>query len=190
MSAGTDASILGYGATFPQSNVNGSFVNKMNTNYAGNFTSNEIPYSGLFAAKNNVNAANSCAPWACYKGGAKKIKRKIKNISKMYRMTKSKKSIKHLIRRMKKSMRLLKSRKQSQRRSRTRARARGRSHSRSKRGGGYHQYMGNVPWTPAYSLGSDLSAGQSALANPPPYKILNQCQDNYNHFTGKSSLNV
>ena len=41
--------------------------------------------------------------------------------------------------------------------------------------GGYHQFMSNVPYTPSYSVGGPLSPKDSALANPPPIKLLNNC---------------
>ena len=54
--------------------------------------------------------------------------------------------------------------------------------------GGYNQWMSNVAYTPSYSTGGNLSPNMSALANPAPYKLTNNCVDNYNHFTGKSNL--
>jgi len=65
--------------------------------------------------------------------------------------------------------------------------------SRSFRGGsysGYSQYQNNLPMTPNYSLGGNLPANLSALANPPPYQLGANgafCTDNYNHFTNKGS---
>ena len=48
--------------------------------------------------------------------------------------------------------------------------------------GGYSQYMNNVPNTPTYSTGGNLSPSLSALANPAPYQLLsNQSIDNLNH---------
>jgi hypothetical protein len=56
--------------------------------------------------------------------------------------------------------------------------------------GGYSQYQNNLPMTPSYSVGGQLSAAASALASPPPItRFANAgsgtCTDNYNHFTGK-----
>lgn len=56
--------------------------------------------------------------------------------------------------------------------------------------GGYHQYMGNIPSTPSYSVaGVNLGAANSALANPAPFSKLgcegSSCVDNYNHYTNK-----
>jgi len=52
---------------------------------------------------------------------------------------------------------------------------------------GYSQYQNNLPMTPTYSLGGNLTPNQSAEANPPPVQALSNCVncvDNYNHFTG------
>ena len=94
--SGSGASNLGYGNIYPNSNVNGSFVNKFNSNNPLGFGSNEIPdggANGLLSAKNNIDAANSCIPGFCFKGGNKKnmkknmkknTKQNIKNISSIY----------------------------------------------------------------------------------------------------------
>jgi hypothetical protein len=42
--------------------------------------------------------------------------------------------------------------------------------------------MSNVAYTPSYSTGGQLSPSMSALANPAPYQVTNNCQDNYNHY--------
>jgi hypothetical protein len=93
MSAGSAASNLGYANITPNSNINGSFVNKDNSHYPGGFGSNQIPgLPGLAGAKYNVDAAAARVPGICMSGGGKNLKRKIKNITKRYKM--SKKSIK------------------------------------------------------------------------------------------------
>ena len=59
-------------------------------------------------------------------------------------------------------------------------------HRRHRQRGGYSQYQNNMPMTPTYSTGGVLSAGNLGLANPVPYKVLDNCTncvDNYNHFT-------
>jgi len=87
MSAGSDASNLGYGNVVPFSNVNGKFVNIDNSHNPATFSSNEIPgLPGLAGAKSNIDAAAGYVPGICLKGGAKKLKRKIKNITKKYKM--------------------------------------------------------------------------------------------------------
>ena len=186
MSAGSGASNLGYGNSAPLSNVNGQFVNKDSSNWAGGFSSNEIPgLPGLAGAKSNVDAAAGNVPGICsFKGGAKKLKRKIKNITKQYKRMKA----------GSKKLRTLKNRLRSRAASRSLARQlagkrRSRRHSRRHRRqrGGYSQYMNNMPNTPSYQVaGINLPASQLGLANPAPYvKLSNEtsCIDNYNHYT-------
>jgi hypothetical protein len=96
--AGTNASNIGYGNIFP---INTSpYVNGANSNYAGGFSSNEIPgqngLPGLSGAKSNIDAAAGIVPGICMKGGRKNIQRKIKNITRKYKKMKKgqKKSVK------------------------------------------------------------------------------------------------
>lgn len=191
MSAGSGASNLGYGNINPYNTS--PYVNGTSSNYSGSFSSNEIPGTppgplpGLAGAKSNVDAAAGRVPGICITqgGGAKKLKRKIKNITKHYKRMKagSKKmtSIKHKLR----------SRSMSRTLARTLARQRAgkrktHRHRRRQRGG-YAQYQNNLPMTPSYSVGTpNLPPNLLALANPPPYvKLSNEtnCIDNYNHFT-------
>jgi|LauGreDrversion4_2_1035121.scaffolds.fasta_scaffold68688_2 hypothetical protein len=188
MSAGSDASNLGYGRFPPNSNINPQFVNVGNTNNPANFSSNEIP-TGLLAAKNNVDAANGCIPGACYKGG-KKLKRKINNISRMYKMPK--KSLRKRVRTMKRKIMSRIKRHRTHRKhgshKRRHSHTKSRRHSRRMRYGGYGQYMNNTPYTPNYAVANTtLSASQSALANPPPISLNTKGLniDNYNHYTNK-----
>jgi len=176
-------SFLGYGNQTPGSNINGDFVNKDSSSYAGSFGSTEIPTS-------------------CMRGG-KKLKRKIKNITKQYKKMKGgqKKTKSQIMKQLSKSKSLTKSlaiaggRRRSRRMSRRSSR-RNRSVSRRRRhqrGGTYVQFGSNVPNTPSYSTGGVLSASESALANPVPYKLLGgtaNCIDNYNHFTNKGFQTV
>ena len=189
--SGTGASNLGYGGTAPLSNVNGQYVNVTSSNNPANFSSNETMQTGfgLFGTKSNVAAAAGQAPGIClFKGGAKVLKRKIKNITKIYK-------------KMKKGSKKMRSLKQKLR-SRTIARGASRSvgrhfaggkkrrtHRRHKgQRGGWAQYQNNLPNTPVYQVaGINLPASQLGLANPPPIKVLSntgQCPDNYNHYTG------
>ena len=167
-------SFLGYGNQTPGANINGDFVNKDSSSYAGGFGSNEIPTS-------------------CMRGG-KKLKRKIKNITKQYKKMKGgqKKTKSQIMKQLSKSKMMSKSmaiaggRRRSRRLSRrNRSVTRRRRHQR---GGTYQQYGSNVPNTPSYSTGGVLNASESALANPVPYKLIGgtaNCYDNYNHYTGK-----
>jgi len=182
MSAGTDASMLGYGKFAPLSNINGNFVNVDNSNNPAKFSSNEIPglpgLPGLAGAKSNVDAAMGKVPGINFKGGSS-IKRKIKNITRHY---KKMKGGKRRLRSMKKRIRSKISRSKS-------SRSKSRRTRRQRGGGGYSQYHNNLPMTPSYALGGNLSPNNSALANPPPISVYPNCatcNDNYNHFTGNS----
>ena len=187
MSAGSGASNLGYSSIAPLSNVNGAYANVDSSNWPGTFSSNEIPgLPGLAGAKSNIDAAAGNVPGIClYKGGAKKLKRKIKNITRKY------KKMKAGSRKMKSLKQRLKSRMASRSMARSMARIGGRRtrHRRHRRGGqrgGYSQYQNNLPMTPTYSVGGVLPASQLALANPPPIQVLPNCVncvDNYNHYT-------
>ena len=188
MSAGSGASNLGYGNMNPYNTS--SYVNGTSSNYSGSFSSNEIPGTppgplpGLAGAKSNVDAAAGRVPGICMSGGAKRLKRKIKNITKQYKRMKA----------GSKKLRTLKHRLRSRAASRSLARQlagrrRSRRHSRRHRRqrGGYAQYMNNMPNTPTYQVaGINLPSSQLALANPPPITTLcntTSCIDNYNHYT-------
>ena len=192
MSAGSAASNLGYANITPNSNVNGNFINKDNSNYSGGFGSNEIPgLPGLAGAKYNVDAAAARVPGICMSGGGKKLKRKIKNITKRYKMPR--KSMKRKVSGMKRRIKASLSRAVGRARAMSRSRGRyigmagGRRSRRSRRQrGGYSQYQNNLPMTNTYSTGGVLSASNLGLANPVPYQVLSNCTncvDNYNHFT-------
>ena len=176
MSAGSNASNLGYGNIAPLSNVDGKYVNIHNSHTAQNFGSRVIPGTppgplpGLAGAKDNVLAAQG----KLQAGGAKKLKKKIKNITKKYKMKGGSRRRRSLRKRIKsKYSRLSKSHQK-------------RRHTKRRQRGGYAQYQNNLPMTPTYSVGGILKAGDLALANPPPIKVWGNCAnctDNYNHFT-------
>lgn len=176
------ASNGGYGEMFPNSNVNRHFVNVGGTNNPSNFGSNEVP--GFRS-----------------RGGAKYIKRKIKNITKKYkrmkRMSKSKlRTIKNRVkaRYMSRSLALGKSQVGGRRRYNSRRRSQNRRRTQRQRGGHYSQYQNNMPLTQSYSVGGILSPDQSMMASPPPITVLSggdgNCVDNYNHNTnmGRPSI--
>jgi len=80
-------------------------------------------------------------------------------------------------------------RKRTRRRSgrkRTARRKRRRRRRRTQRGG-YHQYQSNVPLARTMVTPNGPAGGSwpGQLAQPPTYKIIDTCVDNYNHFTGK-----
>ena len=202
MSSGSNNSNLGYGNLNPYgSNVNPVFVNKWSSNNPATFGSNEIPgLPGLAGAKNSVDAAAGIVKGiAVYKGGYKKLKRKIKNITKRYKRSMGMKGGKKYMRSIKSKIKA-KYASASRSRSRSRSRSMGRSrmsagarrkrtNRRRKQRGGYSQYQNNLPMTPTYSVGGVLTPSQVGLANPPPIKVLpnnGQCADNYNHFNNTS----
>jgi hypothetical protein len=202
MSAGSGASNLGYSEIAPLSNVNGQYVNVGSTNYSGSFSSNEIPGPpGLSGAKSNIDAAAGRVPGICsFKGGAKKLKTKIKNITKQYKKMKGKskkmKSLKNKLRRNLSSRQLSRGfmggktnrsrRNRSASRQLSRGFSSGKTRRRNRQRGGYAQYQNNAPITPTYQVaGIPLSYDKLALANPPPVTLLancTNCVDNYNHY--------
>lgn len=164
------ASNMGYGETSPYSGINPNMVNSSNSNYSGGLGSTQVPSSAysMRGASNNIDAAAGRLS-----GGGKGtkyyklLKRKIKNITKRYKMRG--KNSKRRITRMKRKIR------SSSKRMRTR--------SRRMRGGSYQQFGSNVVQSANFSVGGILNAGSLGLANPPPIQLnAPSCQDNANHF--------
>jgi hypothetical protein len=185
--SGSGASNLGYGNIPPFSNYNGNYVNVDNSHSSALFGSNVIPGPpGLSGAKYNVDAAAGVVPGIClFKGGAKKLKTKIKNITKGYKKMKAgsrkSRSLKQRLRAKMLSRRSARGRMFAGSSRKTRQRRR----SRAQRGG-YGQYQNNLPMTQSFSVGGILPASMSALANPPPIHVLSNdtsCVDNYSRFT-------
>ena len=179
--AGSSSSNLGYGNIQPYNNS--PFVNGTSANNPANFGSNEIPgLPGLAGSKSNVDAAAGVVPGIClFKGGAKGLKRKIKNITKRY------KKMKGGSRKMKSLRKKLRSRMASRSLARSfaggRRSRRNRKLSRRQRGG-YSQYQNNQPFDLTYSTGGQLSPSMSALANPVPIdSVTNNAVDNYSRYT-------
>jgi hypothetical protein len=166
--SGSGASNLGYGGNSPFVG-NPALVNQTGSNNPANFSSNEINgCPGLVGAKDNIAAANGIIPGL--KGGAKKLKRKIKNITKQYKRMKGGsrkiKNMKHSIRR-----RFI-SRGRSSALAGGRSRKRWGGKSRSQKGGRYDQYLSNVPTSVSYGIGGVyLPPNLSALA--PYYMVKN-----------------
>ena len=196
MSAGSGASNFGYGNTNPY-NMS-PFVNGTSSSYAGSFSSNEIPGTppgplpGLAGAKSNIDAAAGIVPGICMSGGAKKLKRKIKNITKRYKMKGGKKSRNVLRKRLRsravgRTLALAGGRRRTRRMKSKRRFSGMRGGSHALYPAGYGQYQNNMPMTNTYQVaGVNLSANQSALANPPPATELSNCTncvDNFNANT-------
>ena len=151
------------------------------------FSSNVNPASinprALPEQPNSVQVIKSFIPGLKMSGGSKRKrsrihKKRINNISSMYKMKGSRKTIRRRIRQIKSRLRRrigMKSRK---------------NHKRSNRNaskgmiGGHSQHLNNVPHTPNMSTGGPLHVSLSALANPVPYqRIFNSDGlDNLNHF--------
>ena len=192
--SGSGASNLGYGNFAPLSNINGGNVNIDSSNYSGRFSSNEIPGTppgplpGLAGAKSNIQAAAGKVPGICMSGGSsKKLKKKIKNITKQYkRMKAGSRKIKNIKRRL--GLKAF-SRKISRTLGLSGGRKRRSKRSRMTRAmrGGYSQYQNNLPMTPSYQVaGVNLPASQLGLANPPPITRLSNCVnciDNFNKYS-------
>ena len=183
------------GHSTPLNNINGSLVNVDNSHYSGSAFSNRIlPQTVnpqvLPEPLSNRQAAASYIPGCTnnyFKGGYKKKfnKRNFNNISRKYKMPKSKR--RNTISKLRRKHSL---KRNSRIRSRRRNRRTRRNRQTSKRSfkGGYAQYQNNVPITRTYSLGGHLNPDLSALATPPPQHVLSTCTncvDNYSYYTNK-----
>ena len=124
MSAGSDASNIGYGNSFPNSNINNSLVNVSATNNPYSFSTNETGLAasgghGMLGASNNANGANGCLGGLCnmssmqQRGGSRTIQRHKKKIYHKYKT-------------------LMKRQRQRHSRSRSHTRRYSRSHTRSR----------------------------------------------------------
>lgn len=198
----------------PFGNVNQHLVNIDASNWPGGFSSKATSLEfGLPAMRNNVQAA---AASALQKGGS--LRRKIKNISKKYRMPKQKRrtikrNLKRKLSKLKGGYLIGKSKRRGTSRS---GKSRSRRSTYGFRGGykgPYLQYESDTPLTPSFR-GPGFAVGpstnySSALANPVPIQRMvggngslctTNCIDNYNHFknsgfqtngfnTGFNSLN-
>ena len=155
---------------------NNNHVNAYNSQYSGNFGSNELPVNGSFR----------------FKGGSKN-----KNITKHYKRMGSR--IKSMKRRRSRSISLAGGKRGTKRRiyglSRSMSLAGGkRRRIRRQRGGNHAQHYNNYPNTPGYSVaGIHLSSSNSALANPVPYVRLNNNVngvDNYSRYTNSGFSSI
>ena len=192
--SGSGASNLGYGKIIPNSNVNPNYLNRDSSTYSGGFGSNQIPglpdLPGQPGDKWNVAAAAGVNP--ILKGGA--FRKKIKNITKMYKMNNTKggkikmKSLKKKLMSLKNQIKTYS--KKMMKKTKGKMSRKHRSSKKRMFRGGYAQFQNNLPYTNTYSTGGILSSKDLALANPVPYQALSNCtncQDNYNHFTGMGS---
>jgi hypothetical protein len=175
----------------PLTGVNGSVVNVDGSNFAGRLYSSAMSTFGLPEPHSNVQAAASVVPCltGSMKGGARRhLRRRINNISNMYKMKGGRKSIRKRISRIKRRF-LTRFKRSGKTRRHMKKHGKTRSGSRRMRGG-YSQYQNNNPMTGSYTSPIKLSPELSALANPTP--IVRQsshvnCIDNYNHYTNSGS---
>jgi len=154
-----------------------NYVNPDGSHNSMFFSNTDTTRYGLPAASNNVAAANGQV--SCQGGGKRRTKvlmakshkkinkRKIKNISNMYRM----KSRRHT-KRMKRMLR-----------SRANRKRRGTRRHRMQRGGTYQQFGSNMAVGSSYTLNPNVP---SALANPMPFKSVSDCGD-VNHFNNPAT---
>jgi hypothetical protein len=169
---------LGYGNI---NQFNSNYVNTGSINDPSGFGNKVIPgCPGVAGSQSNVDAAAGIVPG--FAGGS--IKKKIKNITRKYKMRLSKRKMNSLKKRI---------RQRYARRSFARSRkmyggAR-RKHSRRRQRGGYSQYQNNQPITNTYSVGGVVGANESALANGfmKSLPTCTNCIDNYNHYTGSGT---
>lgn len=182
----------------PLNNINGSLVNVDNSHIGGiPFASSAVPNGPhmLALAGGKIDGAASIYP--CAQKGGKINRRKINKISRKYKMKGSKRTIKRRVKRMKGRVRS----KYAKRTARRTARR-----YKGMRGGafqppmttpnypaGHSQYLGGKgDISNVYSLGGPLSAGYSALANPPPQNLVAGANtpDNLNHNTLNAYGNI
>lgn len=202
----TNPGVFNTNVVTPFSNVDSRYVNIDGSNDPANFTSKATGVEfGLPRIVYNVDAANASimsggrrrgVSKKSHKYNKKTLKRKIKNIVNKYKRMKGGKKMtlgslkKRMTKMYKKKSKRARSCKGGKKSCGSYGGKKGWGGRRTKRryrgGQGYDQFLNNVPYTPSYSTGSiNLPASESALANPVPYQPMNNCVDNYNHFTGK-----
>lgn len=150
------------------------------------------PITGCPGAPSNVAGANGDAGFAYYaapvtsggrrrprsRRGNKKRSMKMKRRSGSRSHSGKKMSVKHS-KKMRMKPRLRTKRRYAPRRvdflSDVRELFERRNKKRKTQKGGYHQYMGNVPWSPVMSTGGELATAHNAEASPSPFEPINTC---------------
>jgi hypothetical protein len=179
----------------PLNNINGGFVNTDSSSVGGiPFSSTTIPTGPHTLAPAGGKVDGAAGIYPCAQKGGKINRRKINKISRKYKMKGSKRTIKRHVRRMKSRVRSRYAKRRSSKRT-----------SRRYMKGGAFQPPMTTPNYPAghsqmdnnngglsntYSLGGHLSAGNSALATPPPYVKVAGQPDNLNHNTLNANGNI
>jgi hypothetical protein len=178
----------------PLNNINGSLVNVDSSSVANiPFSSSTIP-SGphtLPPPGSNIQGAAGIYPLKGGKNTCRKInRRKINKISRHYKMKGSKRTIKRRVRRMKSRVRSFK-RRSSRRKRGLRGGAFQSPMTTPNYSAGHSQYMNNNgSQSNTYSLGGQLAANSSALANPPIFNKVVGDVDNLNHNTLNANNNI
>jgi hypothetical protein len=189
-----------YNAGTPLNNINGGLVNTDSSSVGGiPFSSTTIPTGPHTLAPAGGKVDGAAGIYPCAQKGGKINRKKINKISRKYKMKGSKRTIKRHVRRMKSRVRSRYARRSARRSSR-------RASRRHMKGGafqppmttpnypaGHSQYLNNHGGlSNTYSLGGHLSAGNSALANPPPQQLVAGASvpDNLNHNTLNSYGNI
>lgn len=182
----------------PLNNINGGLVNIDSSSVGGiPFANTKIPTGPhtLPPAGSNIQGAAGIYPSFQGQKGGKINRKKINKISRKYKMKGSKRTIKRHVRRMKSRVRSRYSKRTSRRSSRRYKGMRGGAFqppmTTPNYPAGYSQYQNNNGGlSNTYSLGGHLSAGNSALANPPLQQLVAGQPDNLNHNTLNAYGNI
>lgn len=205
----------------PLNNIDGALVNMDNSSVGGiPFSSRAIPSGQHTLSPAGGNVVGAAGIYPCAQKGGKINRKKINKISRKYKMRGSKRTIKRRVRRMKSRVRSRYSVKNASRAASRRGASRHASKNMKtmfagmnsykrkscQMGGGFQSPM-TTPNYPAghsqyqnnngsisntYSLGGQLSASNSALANPPPQNLVVNASvpDNLNHNTLNAYGNI
>lgn len=163
------ASNLGYGNTFPLSDINSKYANPTNSHFSGNFTQK--------AGEKKRSTQNIGI-----------LKHRVNSIAKRYkRMRAGSRQISRMKRKISRKFICSKCRRKHANMRRRRTQRKRQSHllrSHLLRGGdGYSQFTNNQPnSTNVQMAGIHLPASQLGLANPAPYTATSNSVDNYNHY--------
>jgi len=192
----------------PLKGIDGSLVNMDSSGVGGiPFTNTRIPDGPHTLAPAGSNVQGAAGIYPCAQNGGKINRRKINKISRKYKMSGSRRTVRRHVRRMKSRVRSRYSRKsatRAKRRHKSVRRGRGIARIMGMLGGGfqppmtapnyaagYNQYQNNNgSLSNTYSTGGVLAAGSSALANPVPYQNVAGDVDNLNHNTLNSYGNI
>ena len=149
---------------------------------------NAINYSGVSVKAFSKNIKNKMKIISNkYKNMKGKKSLSLKKIKKSLSLKKIKSKFKSLFRTMSKNLKFKNGQKSKTSKNKKAKSSKAKSRSRGRvQKGGYHQYMGNVPATPGYSVaGTTLGSQNLGLANPAPITRYVNGIDNYNHYTNK-----